>query len=135
MRLKADRGIAGSELMSFKIENHSTELVDKTKQRSNIFMRTMLDRIVAIATPRTPKKEGYLSRDIIKRVQGTKGQIEWGTGYAAVQEAGQRKDPRSGKIVVFKNYTTPGTGPHFAEKSIKEAIKGTGIVARLAHLI
>jgi hypothetical protein len=121
--------------MGFKIENKSNELVDKTKQRSNIFMRTMLDRIINISTPRTPKREGYLSRGIIKRVQGTKGQIEWGTKYASVQEAGKRVDPRSGKTVVFRNYTTPGTGPHFAEKSIKEAIKGTGIVARLAHLI
>lgn len=117
--------------MKFTVKNNSDEIISKTKVRSSIFMRQMCDTVVDLSTPKTPKDKGNLRQDIIKRVVGTKGQIEWGKNYAQYQERGKRADGTR----QIKNYTTPGTGPHFAENAIKEAVKKTGVVARLAHLI
>lgn len=58
---------------------------------------------------KTPMKTGALRRSIITQAIGSRAQIGWRSAYAGAQEAGQHAG--SGP---YKNYTTPGTGPHFA---------------------
>ncbi len=116
----------------------ASKMVDRTgivkstvHQRASVFIRLAADRFVQIARPTTPKKEGNLSRDVLRTVLGLKGRVEWRKGYATYQERGRRFD---GSRPV-KNYTTPGTGPKFARKAADQLKKETNIIARLAHLV
>jgi hypothetical protein len=84
----------------------------------------MADEIITISTPRTPKKTGRLRMDILRQVLGLKGKVQWGKNYAVYQETKQ-----------FRKYTTPSTGPHFAEGGVKEGVNRTGSVARKSGLI
>ena len=62
--------------------------------------------------------------DIVKQVLGLKGKIVWGKNYAIYQESKQ-----------YRNYTTPGTGPHFAENSVKEVVRNSESIAKKVGLI
>lgn len=110
--------------MSVKITDNTRTITNDTKSKSSIFLRLMADEIVAIALPKTPKKMGNLRRDILKQVLGLSGKIVWGKNYAAKQEVTQ-----------FKRYTTPGTGPHYAENSVNAGVTRTTSVAKKAGLI
>lgn len=110
--------------MSVKIIDNTQQIVNTTKQKGSIFLRTMADEIVNIADPVTPKKTGDLRRSVLKQVLGLKGKVVWSKEYAARQETTQ-----------FRNYTTGGTGPHYAEESVQKAIKETDKVARNSGLI
>lgn len=105
--------------MSYKVTSHINQIDNDTNQRMNIFLRLMSDQIVDISTPKTPKRTGRLRADIVKSVLGLKGSVRWGKGYAIFQETKQ-----------FRNYTTPGTGPHFAENAVKQAVLLTGNILR-----
>ena len=78
------------------------------KNRTGLAIRFMLDAIHAESTPFTPKRHGPLRDTVVKRVQDTSGTIIWTRKYASRMEKKQ-----------FENYTTPGTGPHFAENAVK----------------
>lgn len=114
-----------------KINDFTPNILNQTKQRASIFLRTACDQVTQLSTPNTPMDKGNLRRDIIKSVLGLHGEIEWRKVYAEYQERGSRADG-SRKV---KNYTTPGTGPHYAENAIKEVSAKTGIIAKLSHLI
>lgn len=107
-----------------EIRDNTDQITNNITQKSNIFLRLMADKIVNISTPKTPKKTGRLRMDINKQVLGLNGKIKWGKGYAKIQEVKQ-----------FKNYTTPGTGPHFAENAVNEGVKETSKIAKQAGLI
>lgn len=107
-----------------KINDNTNEVIKSIETNASIFLRLIADKIVSISTPKTPKKTGRLRMDVIKQVLGLNGKIKWGKNYAVYQEKKQ-----------FKNYTTPGTGPNYAENSVKEGINETGNVARRANLI
>lgn len=77
-----------------------------------MFLRSFMDSVINKSTPITPKKRGNLRQDILKQVSGLSGKLIWGKDYAIYQEKKQ-----------YKNYTTPGTGPGFAEKSVRDAYK------------
>lgn len=94
------------------------------KIKASIFLRNAAEAIVKESTPHTPKKTGRLRMDIIKQVLGLHGRIEWGKNYAVFQEEKQ-----------FANYTTPGTGPHFAENAVKKIVSNTAAIARQVGLI
>lgn len=117
--------------MSVKVDDNTPRIKSDTKQRVSTFIRLVCDNVVDISTPNTPKDKGNLSRDVLKTVQGLHGEIEWRKTYAQFQERGERADG-SHKV---KNYTTPGTGPHFAENAVKRAVQNTNIIAKLAHLV
>lgn len=117
--------------MSVKITDNTAQLINDTTQRASIFLRVACDSIVNESTPNTPKDKGNLSRDTLKSVIGLHATVEWRKVYASYQEAGQRKDG-SHKV---KNYTTPGTGPHFAENAVLKISSQTDILAKLSHLI
>jgi predicted acylesterase/phospholipase RssA len=105
--------------MSVKIIDNTAKVSQQTSFRSSIFLRMIAQDIVKESEPRTPKKKGYLRRDILISVLGQQGTIKWLKRYAAIQEGTQ-----------FRNYTTPGTGPHFAENAVKKLVKNTDIIAK-----
>lgn len=107
-----------------KVTDNTKRIQRDVEIKSSIFLRLMADAIIKIANPRTPKDTGRLRADIIRQVLGLKGKIVWGKDYAVYQETKQ-----------FKNYTTPGTGPHFAENSVNDGVKKTSEIARKAGLV
>lgn len=107
-----------------QIKDNTGQINGSLQQKASIFLRTMADELVSISKPKTPKKSGRLRMDILKQVLGLKGKVVWGKGYAIYQETKQ-----------FRNYTTPGTGPKFAEKSAKELPNRTNNVAKKVGLI
>lgn len=117
--------------MSVKVIDFTQNFQSKTKQRASLFLRLISDRVVSNARPNTPYEKGNLSRDTLIQVLSLRSKIEWRKVYAQYQERGARKDG-SHKV---RRYTTPRTGPHFAENAIKKAVADTSIVAMLAHLI
>lgn len=114
-----------------KYTDYTQPLVIKTQQQAVIFLRIACDVLVETAEPRTPKDKGNLRRDTLKQVLGLKASVRWRKEYAAYQEAGKRFD---GSRVV-KNYTTPGTGAHFAENAAKQIPGKTLQIAQRAGLI
>lgn len=107
-----------------RVTDNTRQVESFLTQKSSMFLRMMSEDIVRNSTAKTPKKTGRLRLDVIKQVLGLKGKIEWGKTYAVFQETKQ-----------FKNYTTPGTGPHYAENGVKDGIKNTQSVARQVGLI
>lgn len=111
-------------MASAKVTDNTQQVALNLRQRAALFVRFMADEIVRSAEPKTPKKTGRLRRDVIKQALGNKAKIVWGKRYAAIQETKQ-----------FRNYTTPGTGPKYAEKGVKEGISRAGNVMRKVGLI
>lgn len=97
--------------MSVRYTDNTAKINSDTVKGANLALRFMLDDIDKNAFRITPKKEGNLRRDILKSVLGTRGSIVWGKRYAIYQEK-----------IQYANYTTPGTGPHYAEKSVKKVV-------------
>lgn len=110
--------------MSVKIEDNTAHIITDTTKGANLALRFMLDDIDRAARPVTPKKAGNLRNDIVKSVLGLRGTIKWGKNYAIFQE--KKK---------FRNYTTPGTGPHFAENSVVKITKKSEEYFRKARMI
>lgn len=104
-----------------KISDYTPKVQSDISQRGSLFLRFMTDEVLKISTPVTPKDKGNLRRDVLKQVLGLSGKIAWQKNYAAFQEDRQ-----------YRNYTTPGTGPHFAEDSVKKAINNTEVIAKRA---
>lgn len=89
----------------------------KANISAQVGMRQLLEDIHRTSRPITPKLSGDLRGDVRKKVSklGHKviGIIEWQRPYAWYQERGYTNGP-------VRRYTTPGTGAHFAEKSVKK---------------
>ncbi len=117
--------------MGVIVTDNTRQVIDELNQKTSIFLRVMTDKIVDYARPNTPKKEGRLREGTIKTVQGPHARIEWRKAYATVQERGSRKDG----TYKIKNYSTPGTGPHYAEDAVKKGVANTSVVAKLVSLI
>lgn len=107
--------------MSYKSTDNTATVEQNITQKASLFLRFFENEVVKISLPKTPKKTNRLRLDILKQVLGLKGKIAWGKKYAVFQETKQ-----------FKNYSTPGTGPHFAENAIMKAVKLTGQIAKKA---
>ena len=110
--------------MSVKITDNTHNVENMITQKGNIFLRLFAEDVVKISEPNTPKKVGNLRRDVLKEVLGLAGKIKWVKEYVGYQEKKQ-----------FKHYTTPGTGPHFAENAIDSAISKQDATMRRAGLI
>lgn len=109
--------------MSVRIKDYTPQVNQTLLQKANVFLRACTEELVEIAHPKTPKDTGRMRADVLKQVLGLKGKVKWMKKYAVYQEKKQ-----------FKNYTTPGTGPHFAENAAKELVKKTGAIATQAGL-
>jgi len=110
--------------MSVTITDNTPAVKSGLQQKASIFLRSMADEMVYISTPKTPKKTGRLRMDILKQVLGLKGKVVWGKNYGIFQETKQ-----------FKNYSTAGTGPHFAEDSARKLPIETEKIAKRSGLI
>lgn len=109
--------------MGVKIIDNSVKINRNASIKANVFLRQTANNIKKISLPKTPKKTGELRRSILIQILGLKGKIRWVKNYARFLEDKQ-----------FKNYTTPGTGPNFAENAVKKAIKDTPVTARRSGL-
>lgn len=109
--------------MSVRVTDHTVSIEQSITQKANVFLRLVADEIVSISEPNTPKKQGNLRRDVLREVLGLRGKVKWMKNYASIQEKKQ-----------FRNYTTPGTGPHFAENAVNEVVKRVDTIARRAGL-
>lgn len=110
--------------MSASYTDNTSAIKSLVQQRASIFLRFMCDEMIVSSTPNTPKDTGRMRMDINKQVLGLNGKVKWGKNYAKYQETKR-----------FQNYTTAGTGPHFAEDAARDIISRTGNVARKAGLI
>lgn len=111
-------------MSSVKITDNTPLVKNQIKQKASIFLRLMADEMIKISTPGTPKDTGRMRMDIIKQVLGLHGTVVWGKNYSVFQEKKQ-----------YKNYTTPGTGPHFAENAAKKLHGLTDKIAKQTGLI
>lgn len=84
------------------------------------FVRIFKKNVVSL----TPKDTGALRRSIITQAMGNRAQIGWRSRYARIQN--QPEDYG----VSYENYTTPGTGPHFAEKAFRSTRAEMALVLR-----
>lgn len=97
--------------------NQNTELMDKALGR-------MAQDIVVIAKIRMPYKGGDLQRNTApERMDELKHRVVVNSEYGAVQEKGQRMSGPGAPTKKFKNYTTPGTGPHFLRDAGNQVTK------------
>jgi hypothetical protein len=110
--------------MSVKVTDNTKQINSNTKQRASVFLRSFADEVVSTSTPKTPKDTGDLRNNVLKQVLGLSGKIQWEMRYAIYQENKQ-----------YRNYTTAGTGPHFAEDSVKKTAKKTSQIAKRVGLM
>lgn len=110
----------------FKSENLDTSRTLYRRAETTLpdeFVRVYKRNVVSI----TPMKSGALRRSIITQAIGGRAEIAWRVPYAKAQDEGGHNvyDKRvvniDGNFVTlhpgfyaYRNYTTPGTGPHFA---------------------
>lgn len=98
----------------------------------------------------TPRKTGALRRSIITQALGNRAEIAWRMPYAKAQEDGghtqshtvrgiNHRDGGGGTIQPgsyrYRNYTTPGTGPHFATIAFKATTAQMPAIYRQLGLI
>lgn len=98
--------------MSVKVQDNSKTIVANADAKYAIALRNMLKEIGNISEPKTPRRFGNLRENILKQVLGLRGTIVWRQNYAVYQE--EKK---------FKNYSTPGTGPHYARDAVKTVVE------------
>jgi hypothetical protein len=115
--------------MSVKYTDNTALVAIDLERNSNLFLRFLLDDIDRIAEPNTPMKEGRLRQGTLKSVLGLRGTIKWVKEYAAAQEVGTTRG------FPIRNYTTPGTGAHYAENAVKKAVANSEAIMRQARLI
>ena len=92
-----------------------------TKLNAQTALRMMGQEILNTSKVLAPKKDGTLRRTGTVKTIPDGVQIRYGDGikYAMYQERGMRAD---GSHIV-RNYTTPGTGAHYLERTSKNVIK------------
>lgn len=80
-----------------------------------------IEKVIKIGG-RTPVDKGHMKAEVRHFRSASGGfRVEAGKEYSAAQEAGQRKT-KAGKVVRFRHYSTPGTGPHWFQRAIDSII-------------
>lgn len=102
------------------VNNNSRAVIQAMNSKCKMANRLLLEDIHRRANKTTPFRAGDLREQVSKRVEEMDGIIVWQQPYAAYQERGSRAD---GSHVV-RNYTTPGTGPHYAANAVEEVMNG-----------
>lgn len=100
--------------MSVKVTDNSAEVNFKAKSNASLALRQITDDIIRISGPKTPRRSGDLRNRVLKQVLGLNAKVAWQTDYAIYQETKQ-----------FGHYTTPGTGPHFAENAVRTVVNNS----------
>lgn len=111
-------------LVSVKVVSNVARITADNDTNLPLALRFMLNDIQRKSEPFTPKDTGDLRRRILQQVMGKTATITWDVDYAAYQED-----------IQYKNYTTPGTGPRFAENAVKEVVGNAEFYFRKARLI
>lgn len=96
----------------------------------------------------TPRKSGALRRSIITQQLGGTAEISWRSAYAIPQNQGfhtvatKRVVNIDGHFVTlqpgvyrYRKYTTPGTGPHFANIAYQKTVSEMPAVIRELGLV
>lgn len=109
--------------MSVSSTDQTASFLSDIERKFNVALRLMLDAIDRLSEPRTPKRLGDLRNNKLKQVLGLSATIQWRQQYAADQED-----------VQHQNYSTPGTGPHYAEDGVKQVVDGAEPYFRQAGL-
>lgn len=109
--------------MSVDVTDDTPAFLGNVTQKFNLALRFMLDAIDTTSQAGTPKRLGDLRNNKLKQVLGLSGVIQWRQRYAAIQED-----------VQHRNYTTPGTGPHYADNAVREVVDDAGTYFRQAGL-
>lgn len=117
--------------MSVRVIDNTPGIENTITQKANIFLRIFAEEVVNIARPKTPKKDNFLAKDVIKQVLALNGKIIWDKSYASYQERGMSKDGTR-KV---RNYTTPGTEPHYALNAVNEALGRQSDLMRKAGIL
>ena len=110
--------------MSYVLVSNVGKIIANTKTSIPLAIRFALEDFKVRSTPRTPKRWGDLRGNTRIQVLGEKGLITWGMNYAFYQENYQ-----------YVNYTTAGTGPHFASNSAREVAENSIDYLRKARVI
>jgi hypothetical protein len=109
--------------MSVSVHDNTPQVRADINRKIPLALRFMLDAIDKLSTPKTPKNLGDLRNNKLKQVLGLHAVIQWRQRYAAIQEDKQHK-----------NYTTAGTGPHYAQNAVKAVVADAGTYFRRAGL-
>lgn len=128
--------------MSVKITDNTPRLLTNSQRVANLAVRFAADDVLKFARKKTPysgsiKSQGgksltgggHLRDDTVIKVNGGKARIKWGAHYAAIQEDGVTWGKK------IKNYTTPGTGAHYAENAIDKVDKNRNYYLKKASAI
>lgn len=99
--------------MSIYIDSKSERVIVDVQNMSQLATRFLLEQIHSNANSITPMKTGNLRARVKKSVKGTTGTIEWDSPYAVYQEKPNKR---------FR-YTTPGTGPYYAEIAVTQGLE------------
>lgn len=110
--------------MSVKVTSNVPQIKAEVNRNAALSLRFIVEDIQQISEPNTPMKTGDLRRNVLKQVLGLHGLIKWLKDYAIYQEAKQ-----------FTNYTTPGTGPHYAEDAVNRGVERAPQQFKRARLI
>ena len=97
--------------MAYKYINNVPVIKASNNANIPLALRFMVDNAHSLAYPNTPKDTGDLRNNVMKTVIGRKAIISWVMNYAKYQENRQ-----------YQNYTTPGTGPAFAENAVRKTV-------------
>lgn len=108
--------------MAYRFVSHMTEIVAKNQLKMELAIRLALEDIRRTAEPNTPKDTGMMRSSAI--VMANEGVVNWQSDYAVYQENKQ-----------YSNYTTPGTGPHFARNAVDEVSKRFAVHLKAAGVI
>lgn len=100
--------------MSYTYTSNIRQVNSIVDRAASLAVRNMLGATHKEAQPNTPKDTGDLKDNVVIQVLGTAGTITWMQDYAIYQEKNQHA-----------NYTTAGTGPHFALNAVKAVTKNS----------
>lgn len=121
----------------FKADIHlidrSMFFVDKNAIFQDLFLGLLASNIeIQVKTKgKTPKKTGQLRRSVYSAKLGQNHYAVFSSAdYALAQERGY--EDRGGKRIVFKNYTTDGTGPGWFKSAVDDTRDRQNEFARIA---
>lgn len=106
--------------VNIKVQNKNrlgrvASLMVQTESNAPLYFTKQFKRNVV---PLTPRKTSYLRRSIVSQVIRNRARIGWRAPYAQEQEQGYTVPSKP-----YRKYTTPGTGPHFAERAMEQTKK------------
>lgn len=105
---------------SVTLIDNSEKWLKQEEARLQVGLGRMTQAILATARQKVPRKYGNLANT--GRVSGTGNEREISFGGQGVKYAHAQEEGTNG-IVVFKHYTTPGTGKKYLEKSGEQIAK------------